>query len=518
MAMEIINDFDKYDIETYKKDITKRGLKETWTNIVNTLYSSKMSNSLFALDNFGALYELGLAHIDKESKKEMGKYFTPIDVSELMANWLIDLDGENICDVCCGTGNLILAYLQKIGEKKAKQLLKDKKIYLYDIDEIALMICKYSIAIKYGKEYLENINCISGDFLDKTIQLPINCKVIANPPYFKINEISSTWNTTENIKNSKELYSAIMEKIILNSKSSVIITPYSFLGGNKFYPLRKELNNFNGYIVSFDNVPGNIFNGKKYGIFNSNTSNSVRASITVTENQGEDKGYRISPLIRFKNEERNRLLKSDVLLGLLPKERQIVTEDDKAYYKCFGELETLYKAYKEKSNKTLKDYLVNCSDYSICVPNSCRYFTVGTLKDLKRTGKHTLYFESKEDRDLIYGVLNSSFCYWYWRLYDGGITYPLGLLKSLPIFVDNLTKMEKEKFLRVVETMQSKESTYFVYKKNASEMQESVKFPIEYRSELNSILMGNLGTKKYNLNIIHSNTYFNTTKEEDLDE
>ena len=41
------------------------------------------------------------------------------------------------------------------------------------------------------------------------------------------------------------------------------------------------MNQYNGEIYSFDNVPGNIFCGRKHGIFNTNTSNSVRAAITV---------------------------------------------------------------------------------------------------------------------------------------------------------------------------------------------------------------------------------------------
>lgn len=53
-----------------------------------------------------------------------------------------------------------------------------------------------------------------------------------------------------------------MEKIIQQSVSSVIITPYSFIGGTKYYALRKTMNHYHGFIVVFDNVPGNIFKGK----------------------------------------------------------------------------------------------------------------------------------------------------------------------------------------------------------------------------------------------------------------
>lgn len=58
--------------------------------------------------------------------------------------------------------------------------------------------------------------------------------MISNPPYYKITEMKSTWKLTDVIKNSKELYSSFMEKIITQSVSSVIITPYSFIGCDKF--------------------------------------------------------------------------------------------------------------------------------------------------------------------------------------------------------------------------------------------------------------------------------------------
>ena len=100
---------------------------------------------------------------------------------------------QNICDVGCGVGNLILAYLDIIGAEDAIKLINDGKIYLYDIDEVALKISKYSIAIKYGKEYLKKIHIKNCDFLNKKIRLPKNSKVISNPPYYKITEFNENW-------------------------------------------------------------------------------------------------------------------------------------------------------------------------------------------------------------------------------------------------------------------------------------------------------------------------------------
>lgn len=509
-------DFNDYNLESYKNDLDKFGIKRVWNEILKyNIDNPDHPIETIEVSSFGELYEIGLVHINKKEKKELGKYYTPIDVSTLMSSWLLDLDGSNVCDVCCGTGNLILSYLDLVGEKEAINLLENERIFLYDIDELALDICRYSIAIIYGEKYLDKIQYFKSDFLDKKIKLPDDSKVISNPPYFKIKEFSENWELSNVLQDSKELYSSIMRKIIKQSVSSVIITPYSFLGGNKFYSLRQFINDSNGFIISFDNVPGNIFNGIKKGIFNSNSTNSIRASITVTENKEGKKGYRISPLIRFKNIERERLLNKKVLEDTLSTEYQKVSSKNKRYYKCFLSIEKLFKAWKKQSKQKIEDLLSNeITDYFLCVPNSCRYFTVASTNDLKRTGKHILYFKSKEDRDFIYCYINSSFAYWHWRLYDGGITYPLGLLKEMPIFISSMDDKSKKKLIKIAEKMQIDEKKYLVYKKNANEMQENIKFPESDRTKINKIFCSALNFDDFSLlDIIHENHFF--TKEED---
>ena len=298
-----------YNKIQYEQDIKEFGLEKTWHKICDMLYQSQQVDFI---DNLGEMYELGLSIIDKDEKKNNGQYFTPPDIAKIMSKWLIPLQGKKVADIACGTGNLILSYLDEIGKENALSLLQSGNLYLYDIDEIALQICIASIAMKYGKENIRNIHTVCGDFLNKNIRLPENCKVICNPPYAKLN-IASHYQATKILLETKEYFSAFMEKIIQQSKSSVIITPYSFIGGNKFYPLRLLLNQYNGFIVSFDNVPGNIFAGTKYGIFNSNTSNSVRAAITVVENKPNIQGFRLSHLIRFKTQERTQLLNNKTL-------------------------------------------------------------------------------------------------------------------------------------------------------------------------------------------------------------
>lgn len=500
----------KYDIIDYIKDIDKKGLKETWHSILSKTLDNDFDSDIFSLDNYGELYEIGLAHENKISKKKQGKYYTPRDVALLMAGWLKDLDAQNVCDVGCGVGNLTLAYLDLIGKEKTRDLIFAGKLYLYDMDEIALEICKYTIAIKFGKDLLNKINIEVCDFLNKKVELPKNSKVISNPPYYKISDYGKYWNKTKVMMDSKELYSCFMEKIIKESDKAVIITPYSFIGGGKFYSLRKVMNKYNGFVISFDNVPGNIFNGRKYGIFNSNKGNSVRAAITVVENREGVKGFRFSPLLRFKTDERSKMLNRKYLENQVNDRYQEVNSKKRAYYKCHNELINVFDRWIDISDKKMISMISSKEGYEIYVPTTCRYFTVGSKRKLNRVGIRIVHVLKKEEYNYIYCMLNSTFAYWYWRLYDGGINCPLTIINSIPVFFNKLTAAQKKEIDIIAEEMQKNEEKYLTYKMNAGKEQENIKFPIEYRNRINTIFFHALGiTDDVSIfNIIHSSSLF----------
>ncbi len=500
--------FNNYTLDDYCCDIKSAGLEKTWSNICDFLLSYGESlNGIIKVSDFGDLYEYGLAFEDKYNKKSSGQYYTPNDVSLVLSQWFDETEGYNICDVGCGSGNLILSYLDLIGRDRAEEILSSGRLYLYDNDKIALNICKTTILFKYGLNFSNKIHDICCDFLDKNIVLPENCKVISNPPYATITQYGNKWNITQIIADTKEYYAAFMEKILHQSTGAVIITPYSFMGGRKFYSLRKAMNDHSGFIVSFDNVPGNVFQGKKHGIFNTNTSNSVRAAITVVQNKNNIKGFKVSPLIRFKNEEREKLFNTKVLEKFVSKERQIITQDRQLYYKCDSRLTEVFKIWTDKSTASLSDYISKDDEgYRICVPNTCRYFSVASDKNLNRSGKITIRVQDKDVYNYIFCMINSSFAYWHWRLYDGGITYQKNTLLDMPLFFDLLTEQDKEFFKNMTGDMISNANKYTVYKNNVGK-QENIKYPKQYRDKINKRIFQILGIDKDSsvLDIIHSN-------------
>jgi len=158
-----------------------------------------------------------------------------------MSSFLLELKGENICDVGCGTGRLILSYLDLIGPEQSRKLINDGHLFLYDLDNIALEICKTAILIKYGLDLEPYINVICGDFLDKNIKLPKNCKVISNPPYSTIKTTNDSWKKSEVILRTKEIYAGFFEKKYLHNQETQLLLPHTVLFQEESFILLEKL-------------------------------------------------------------------------------------------------------------------------------------------------------------------------------------------------------------------------------------------------------------------------------------
>lgn len=506
------SDFSDYDLARYREDIRTFGLSKCWERICRWLLEHGEGEFL-QIQSLGHLYEEGLAVQDKFDKKHNGQYYTPGDVAAVMAEWLERLPGEDVCDVGCGVGNLILAYLDRLGKEKAAHILRAGRVHLYDLDETALCICLVSIGIRYGLDAMSAVHVQCGDFLDAQVLLPSGSKVISNPPYAAVRDIPSTWRQTAVVLETKELYSAFMEKIFLQSGASVVITPYSFIGGEKFYPLRRIMNGRNGFVISFDNVPGAVFCGRKHGIFNSNTGNSVRAAITVVEGSPTAKGFRFSPLIRFKSVERACLMTCRALEGFLGSRRQLVSPDNPMFAKCDRRLEDVYRAWVMKSDSVVQAHVSPLGNHCLSMPNTCRYFTVATDERLARKGQVVLSFADEEVYWYVFCMINSSFAYWHWRLFDGGITYPKGLLLRMPLFFGALGESDR-RFCREMARRMIRERGKYVIRKANVGMQENVKYPRAFRDAINERFLHVLGLAQNArvFDVVHSNMAFEVSR------
>ena len=290
---------------------------------------------------------------------------------------------------------------------------------------------------------------------------------------------------------------AFMEKALYSNIPFVFITPHSFLGGSTFKELRKEL--YGGKIFSFDNVPGNIFKGKKFGIFNSNEANSTRAAISVLN--PNSKNIYVTQFIRFRTDERNQIINKDFLDTLIPSTAQ--TNNGKVLYRIANGTEEIVQKWINNSKQTFSSLLSTTkTEFKIDIPNTCRYFTTAAKKTLERSGKLTVYCKSENDFYLAYAFVNSSLCYYWHRMCNGGITYPITLLKEMPIL-----RVITPELKNYCDKLINEEKDFIVLKKNAGAYQENIKFPMEYRFKLTELLLNQLNLyNNINLKKMHNNS------------
>lgn len=437
------NSIDKY--------LKEYGLKETWKSLLFNLtkdqrieHNENISENLLENKNFyeiSDLYEYSLAFIDKLMKRKSGQYYTPEDICQFMAKEINNFEDGIWCDPCCGIGNLSYEIL-----KIKPEMINTMQFF--DIDETALYICRVLMAYFFDVDF-ESIkhNFHNCSFLEKN-EVDYNF-IIMNPPYC-------------GKEKGEDLYISFMKKAS-EADGYISITPQSFTNSTskECIELKNKISNFNYFkIYCFDNVPGNIFCGKKKGIFNSNTSNSVRAAITVCRKNEE--ANLITPLLRWKTEERKELLNSaDTFLVSSKKIYQ-----KKKFLKLFKDTEDLL----DYGDKELRQLLSkNKTNYVLYVPSTPRYYITASKRKLNRSSYHELYFNNEQDLNLAYLILNSSYAYWWWRIADGGMTLSAEVLKN--VRVDTSLVLNQN----LIAELEQEENTCLVSKVNAGKVNENIK-------------------------------------------
>jgi hypothetical protein len=494
-----IYEFDAESLETQLKSL---GLRKTWLGILSAhvrtkpefLYilespHFKSAKSMqvdmlsdLSIGEIGVLYEYSVAVCDADSRKSNGQFFTPDDVAIYMADQSKAFGDGVWLDPCSGIGNLSW-HLTAIQEDPEDFLYH--KLILSDRDELALLIARTLFTISFQKKrkrLFEEIekNFVSFDFLSvadsgslelfktdsQLSKIPNHDFVIVNPPYLAT-DIDGRFETSR----AGDLYAYFLENIIKTSRGFISITPQSFTNAGKFTSLRKLLlDNFeNLTIYAFDNVPANIFKGIKFGSKNSNQANSIRASIMIAR-EGRGK-RRITSLIRWRSSERDSLFKElGKFLSDVPLSESFFPKVSKDYKKLFMFVKDFGTLGDMCSPKTTK--------YSLYVPSAPRYFIPALKKPVQRASQKTLFFNSSEDRDYAYLLINSSFMYWWWRVRDGGMTLSLETITSLPLLD---FRVDPE----IVSALENSEKTNKVYKQNAGAAQENVKHPRELMIRVN---------------------------------
>ncbi len=488
-------------------EIEKNGLKKTWANLLHTRISNddvqfkyiltspflKGSKTLevdilksLSIGEISVIYEFCVAHLDHNSRKENGQFFTPDDVSKFMAKASLKFEHGVWLDPCSGIGNLSWHLVE--AQKDKEEFLKTCLI-LSDRDPLALEIARVLFTLSFQKNcarLYEDIEprFVTFDFLsvadkgDGSIfndapleKIPSHDFVLVNPPYLGLKKEDSRFEAAK----AKDLYAYFLENIIKTSLGFISVTPQSFTNAAKFASIRSMLTSRfpNIRIYAFDNIPGNIFFGVKFGSQNSNTANSMRAAITIAK-QGK-REFKITSLLRWKTSERQELFKYiDKFLARVDTQFDFFPKVSSVHIELFNKVVDLPRLEQYISRKI--------TNFPLYVPSSPRYFISALKKKVERSSMKVLYFENEATRDYAYLLLNSSFMYWWWRVRDGGMTLSLETIHSVPMPEFKISQ-------KLVAELELSERTNVVFKKNAGANHENVKHDQALISRVNKLVM-----------------------------
>ena len=442
------------------------------------------------IGEISVLYEYSLAYIDRDKRKQEGQYFTPDDVAQVMAKKTLPFPKNKIwIDPCSGVGNLSYWLIQY--QENQEDFLKNN-IFLIDRDMLALFIARFILTVNFqnkDKKLFKNIESrfVVSDFL-LSDNFPKYYYTILNPPYVVV-EPDVRFETGS----ARDLYAYFLERVIKTSAGFVSITPQTFTNGQKFKSLRKLLlNNFSDIdVYCFDNVPDNIFRGIKFGSKNTNKANSTRAGIMVAKQNSKKQIFRITPLLRWRVNERQKLLDSvdNFLVEITPKED--------VFPKLQKNLLPLYDFAKKQNKMLIHIVSRHPTLYRLIVPSTPRYFISALKCKVERSSFKKLYFYSEEEMNIAYLLLNSSYMYWWWRVNDGGMTISEKTLLTLPII--NEISIDKNLLSRIEQS----EKINRVIKRNAGKDNENVKHDPLLVKEINRCLFPRFANA---LEMLHNNS------------
>lgn len=162
--------------QTKERNVRLKNLLEDFHDARLDLRPSRVGN----LDVIGNAYEYLIAKFAAGAGKKAGEFYTPAEVSELIAELVDPQAGERIGDPTCGSGSLLI----KCGNQLLKKGVKDFALYGQEITGATWALAKMNMFL-HG---MDNARIEWGDTIrgpklledDSTMKFEV---VVANPPF-----------------------------------------------------------------------------------------------------------------------------------------------------------------------------------------------------------------------------------------------------------------------------------------------------------------------------------------------
>jgi type I restriction enzyme M protein len=221
-------------------------------------------------DILGDAYEYLMRHFATESGKSKGSFYTPAEVSRIMAKVLCIANATNktsFYDPTCGSGSLLLKAFDE-ADGKGSLYGQEKDVATAALSKMNMMLHNSPLAqIRKGQSTLSNPL-----FLDENGRLESFDYVVANPP-FSLKNWTQGFNPYEDEfdrfngygvppeKNGDYAFLLHIVKSLKSNGKGAMILPHGVLfRGGAEATIRKSIIN-KGYIKGIIGLPANLFYG-----------------------------------------------------------------------------------------------------------------------------------------------------------------------------------------------------------------------------------------------------------------
>lgn len=260
--------FADIDVNSNKLGATVQKRNETLVKILDKIGDMKLGNLADnQIDTFGDAYEFLMTMYASNAGKSGGEFFTPQEVSELLAR--ITLVGKKqvnkVYDPACGSGSLLLRFAKVLGKDHVRFYGQEINITTYNLCRINMFLHD----INY-----EKFDIALGDTLldpKHWDDEPFEC-IVSNPPY------SIRWAGDENplLINDERFSPAgvlapkskadlaftmhMLSWLATNGTAAIVEFPGVLYRGGAEQKIRKYLID-NNYIDTVIQLPANLFFG-----------------------------------------------------------------------------------------------------------------------------------------------------------------------------------------------------------------------------------------------------------------
>ena len=183
--------FDDVDVNNKKLGPTVEKRNQRLANIMEAIASLKLGNLTdHSIDLFGDTYEYLMTMYASNAGKSGGEFFTPQEVSELLARIAVDGKTEvnKVYDPACGSGSLLLKFAKVLGKENVRQGFFGQEINITNYNLCRINMFLHDISF-------EKFDIQHGDTLTDPKhwgEEPFEA-IVSNPPY------SIKWEGDDNV-------------------------------------------------------------------------------------------------------------------------------------------------------------------------------------------------------------------------------------------------------------------------------------------------------------------------------